>query len=145
MEPAEFTKMWSELRAEKTRLLNQRTEIETELSEINNKLAHLSETLTHLDPLTDNPHSSGEIAGLGITDAVRTILKTSSEKLSAKDVEQQLQNNGYDLSGLTAPMASIYKILNRLDLAGEVNREKEEGRVYYTWKFPPITDEDIPF
>ena len=43
-------------------------------------------------------------------------------------------------------MASIYKILARLaDDSNEVERDKDEGRVYYRWKHPAITDDDIPF
>jgi len=145
MEAADFTKTYAEIFAERTRLLSHRTDLETDLSETNNKIAHLSEVLTHLNPLTDNPHASNEIAGLGITDAIRTVLKFGSEKLTAKEILQRLTDNGYDFSTLSAPMSSIYKILSRLTESGEVVREREESRLYYSWNWPTVSDEDIPF
>jgi hypothetical protein len=51
---------------------------------------------------------------------------------------------GFDLSRLSAPMASIYKILSRLVDDSQLEREKQEdGRMGYQWK--GIRDEDIPF
>lgn len=145
MDTADFSKTWSELAAERTRLIGIRTDLETEVSEIRNKIAHLNEVLSHLDPLTDNHHTSEEIAGLGLTDAIRTVFKFSSDKWSAKEIEQHLQERGYDFSDLSAPMASIYKILSRLEASGEIAREKEEGKVFFKWVWPAISDDDIPF
>jgi hypothetical protein len=72
---------------------------------------------------------------------VRCVLNNSDKRLSAQDIREQLTLKGYDLSGLSAPMASIYTILRRLS-DDEVEREKEDGRVYYKWK---KQDDDIPF
>ncbi len=143
MEQQELKETWFELNRERVRLRNQRTDLETELSEVNNKLSHLQEVLNHLAPLS-GMNFEESISGLGITDAIRFVLKHSDQRLSAADVRTSLTEQGFDFAGHTAPNASIYKVLNRLVTAEEVEREKdEEGvRVFYKWK---LTDEDIPF
>jgi len=127
-------------------LANRQVDLETELSEIRNKIGHLDEVMKHLAPLSGFADDSAEsISGLGITDSVRVILRTSGRRMSAQDVRRALEEKGFDLSGLTVPMASIYKVLSRLEESGEFEREKEDGRVFFKWKAPVITDEDIPF
>lgn len=147
MNTEDFKAKYWELDEERRELIGRRTDLETELVEVRNKITHLDEVLSHLAPLADLPfYEDDTVSGLGITDAIRYVLKMSDERLSAQDVRQQLSAKGYDLSPLTAPMASIYKILGRIEESGEVIREKEEGRVYYKWKNDgPISDEDIPF
>jgi len=68
--------------------------------------------------------------------------------MSAADVRRLLTEKGFDLSGHSAPMSSIYKVLSRLvGDSDEVEREREEdGRVFFRWKrFSETTDDDIPF
>jgi hypothetical protein len=142
MSAPDFTKTWWDLHAERQKVITRRTELETELAEVTNKLRHLHEVLNHLAPLAELPYyDDSDIANLGTTDAVRCVLKNSDKRLSAQDIREQLTLKGYDLSGLSAPMASIYTILRRL-ADDEVEREKEDGRVYYKWK---KQDDDIPF
>jgi hypothetical protein len=145
MSSPDFTQTWWDLSTERQRVLDRRTELETELTEVRNKIRHLDEVLHHLAPLANlGFYDDEDMTGLGITDAVRYVLKNSDKRLSPQEIREQLIQKGYDLSGLTAPMASIYTILRRLT-DEEVEREKEDGRVYYKWKVKPITDNDIPF
>ena len=150
MKPEDFGKTWSKIQEEKAKLLDRRTSLETELVEVRHKLAHLTEVINHLAPLAGLAYTSAQdFSKLGITDAIRSILQNSEERLAAQEVRRLLAEKGYDLSGLSVPMASIYKILHRLvNDSEEVERETEDGRVYYQWKrmgSGPITDEDIPF
>lgn len=147
METSDFAQTWATLNTERQRLANRRNDLEAELSETRTKIRHMDEILNHLRPLSDMAWNDDEVVGLGITDAIRYVLRNSSERLSPQDVREQLTQKGYDLSDLTAPMGSIYKILTRLSEGddSDVAREKEEGRVYYSWKVPPISDDDIPF
>ena len=141
----DFLETYTELSAERAELMNRRTELENDLAEVRNKIAHLDEVLNHLAPLGDVVWPANEIMGLGLTDAIRRVLKTSTEKLSAQDVREKLVDGLYDLDGLTAPMASIYKVLHRLLDSEEVEREREGTNVFYRWKTAPLSDEDIPF
>jgi hypothetical protein len=147
METSDHAKIWSDYFAERQRLSQHRNELETELSETRRKISHLDEILNHLRPLADMSEDDEAMASLGITDAIRYVLRNSEGRLSAQDVRQQLTDKGYDLSDLSAPMASIYTILNRLCKidTSEVQREREEGRVYFRWKVPPVSDEEISF
>lgn len=150
MNAEDVAKTWLEYSKERSELLNLRTTLELDLIELRTKISHLNEILLHLAPLAGLDYANEEdISTLGLTDAIRSILKRSGERLSPQDVRQQLSNRGYDLNGLSAPMASVYKILSRLaddsEKPAEVEREREEGKVYYRWKATPITDEDIPF
>jgi hypothetical protein len=144
----DYAETWSQIVGERHKAVARRTDLETELIEIRNKIAHLDEILDHMAPLAGLSSGEDDFLKLGLTDAVREILSGSSERMSAQDVRGALHARNYDLSSLTAPMQSIYKILSRLaEDYEEVEREKEDGRVYYQWKRPtsPIRDEDIPF
>ncbi len=145
METSDFAKTWSELFGERQQLLNRRTDLETDLIEIRNKITHLDEVLSHLAPLAGVSDGIENLPGLGITDAIRLVLQTAEGRMSAQEIRKELAEKGYDFSGLSAPMSSVYKVLSRLETSEEVAREKEEGRVYFKWKVPPLRDEDIPF
>jgi hypothetical protein len=145
MEPVDFAKTWSDLWMERQNLLNRRTDLETELSEIRSSISHLDEILAHLGPLAGVADTVNNLPALGITGAIRLVLQTANGRLSAQEIRKALTDQGYDLSSLSAPMASIYKVVSRLEEAEEIEREKEDGRVYFKWKLSPITDEDIPF
>jgi hypothetical protein len=146
MDADSFAKTYAELSGQRSMEINRRTELENELVEVRNRIGHLDEVLAHLAPLADISFYDDSISGLGLTDAIRTILRTSDKRLSAQDIRKQLQEKNFDLTTLSAPMASIYKILSRLtEDSGDVAREKEGAHVFYKWKVPPITDEDIPF
>jgi len=148
MEAADFEQTRSALFAEQQRLEEQRTTLENELAEVRHKISHLQEVLNHLAPLTGTiyPGSESDIPSFGLTDAVRAVLmNANTERLSASEVRQKLKECGYDLSGLSAPMQSIYKILSRITEGEDSQfvREKEDYRSYFKWK--GITDDDIPF
>lgn len=145
MDTASFRKTYLEISGERSNLIGRRTDLETELSETRNKIAHLDEILDHLSPLIGIPARNDSLHSLGLTDAIRAVIHIDSERFTPTDVRERLQERGYDLSDLTAPMASIYKVLSRLadDPDERLTREKEEGRVYY--RFAGISDEDIPF
>src|ERR1039457_3585198 len=136
---------WKALFMKKLNLMGQRSTLEAELSEVKTQIAHLDEILSHLGPLAGVPEKDN-IASLGITDAVRWILKNSEMRMSPTDVRDKLAEKGFDLSALTAPMGSIYKILSRLADATppEITREREEGgrNVFYRWN---VSTSDIPF
>jgi uncharacterized protein YhaN len=131
--------------SERTDLCGRRAELEAELSETRNKITHLDQVLEHLASLSGITDTSGSVSRLGLTDAIRTVVQVNRERFSPQDVKQRLQDRGYDLSDLTAPMASIYKVLSRLaeNPEEQLGREKEDGRIYY--KYTGVTDDENPF
>jgi hypothetical protein len=143
----EYDDVWVELHGKRAKLIERRAELEAEMRDVANQISHLNEILRHLGPLAGL--GGGEnILSMGITDAVRWILNNTEGRLSPTDIRDQLIEKGYHMSALTAPMASIYKILSRLagESDPEVIREKEDGNVFYRWKHDEeATEEDIPF
>jgi len=147
MDAVKFGKTFSELESERSELFEQRAEVEANLIEIKKKIEHLDAILEHLAPLA-GVTTERSFSGLGITDAIRSTLKGASSLMSAQDVQESLINKGLDLAGLSAPMASIYKVLSRLVDSDEIERVPGDGkRVFYRWAYPDtgITDDDIPF
>src|SRR6202040_3363233 len=124
MKPENFAKTWERLIAERNALLHRSTNLETELFELRRKITHLNEAVNHLAPLAGMEYvHEDNISALGLTDAIRTVLKNSDVQMSPHDIRRTLKEKGYDLTGLSAPMASIYKILSRLaDDSDEVDR-----------------------
>jgi hypothetical protein len=130
----EYDSVWSDLYTKRIKLLDRRAELEASLSEVANQISHLNEILNHLEPLAGL--AGGNLASMGITDAVRWVLSESEGRMSPTDVRDKLLENGFDMSSLTAPMSSIYKILSRLssEKEPEVLRETDDDRkVYYSW------------
>ncbi|MGO8709357.1 MAG: hypothetical protein ACLQMG_16915 [Terracidiphilus sp.] len=153
MKQQDYVERWNELCDEKNKLIDERTNLETSLSEIKTQIEHLDEVLNHLAPLAGISISEN-FAALGITDAIRLTLKKSKTRMTPQDVRRALVENGFDLSGYTAPMASIYKILSRLadDSDSQVSRQRDESGVFYSWdevddfaQSAEISDDDIPF
>jgi len=134
---------WGQLVRRRRELRDSRADLETQLSEVNNELAHLDEAVSHLALLAGRPVEEGSVQGLGITDAIRSVLRQADgNRLSPSDIYQVMHNKWFDFSGYSQPMASIYKILARLKEGDEVEVEKEDHKIFYKWK---NTDEDFPF
>lgn len=149
MEQSDYKAMWLKLFEESHELLNERTRLENELNDLSAKLHNVERTLEHLRPLAGI--TGDDLSGVGLTDAIRAVLKKATERMSANDVRHSLSAKGFDLSRYTSPMSSIYTVLGRLsEDGGEVIREKEGNQVFYRWaenNFSPteISDDDIPF
>lgn len=137
--------LWSQMFAKSRELVNKRADLESQLNDINNEITHLDSILSHLQPLAGIPQEAGSIAGLGITEAIRTILRDANTRMAAADVRRELMERGFDFTGQTQPMASIYKILDRLYKSEEVKRERDGHKVFFVWKPTEMKEEDIPF
>ncbi|QNI37295.1 hypothetical protein [Edaphobacter albus] len=140
----DYAETWKNVFMKKVELTDRRATLEAELSDINTQIGHLNEIMSHLAPLAGVP-AKENLATLGITDAIRWVMEKSKERMAPKDVHDELREKGFDMSTLSAPMASIYKILARLagSSTPEILREKEEdGKVFYRWI---EKSDDIPF
>jgi hypothetical protein len=146
MAEPDYKKMYAELSTRVHELSTQRDELELQLGEITTQLANLHRTLNHLSPLAGHTFAVENISNLGITDAVRAVLKPDT-KMSAGDVREKMQEKGFDFSKYSAPDASVRTILKRLVDAKPAQAvvEKEGWKTYYRAVPIEISDEDIPF
>jgi hypothetical protein len=155
MEQNQYRETLERLFSESRELAERRDALEAELSEVKSQIVHLDAVLDHLRPLAGLAIDE-DISGLGITEAIRAVLRNSKARMSATEVRLALKAKGFDLSSYSAPMSSIYKILGRLaeDANTPVIRHKDEsgGGVFYEWQDPDdyaqqaeISDDDIPF
>jgi DNA-binding transcriptional ArsR family regulator len=149
MDQDEKWDLWKRLNIEKSEVFDHCVTLEGELSESRLKLRHLEEILEHLAPLAGvGPSPFESFAGVGMTVAITSVFEAfEGDFLSATDVRAKLAERGFDFSTYTVPMASIYKVLSRLEEAGKIVKKREDGKVFYS--NPPsgaeITDDDIPF
>jgi hypothetical protein len=152
----EYSEMWSKLLSERIELEEQVAALDNDLNEARGKLENVAKTLEYLRPLAGIPVGD-DLSKLGMTDAIRVVLEKSKQRMSANDVRNALQGKGFDLSGYSNPMSSIYTVLGRLtaEERGAVIREQDDKRnVFYCWKnardddfaqSAEISDDDIPF
>jgi hypothetical protein len=92
------------------------------------RIAQLKSAITILNGLLEGPPKASpqevateEIGDMGITEAVRTVLRTSPGVCATPaDVKEDLIGMKFDLSGYRNPSAVIHNTLKRLDAQGEV-------------------------
>jgi hypothetical protein len=156
MNQEDFKAMWNQLWAESIELGVRRVDLENDLNEVKAKIENVEQTLNYLRPLAGIP-AGKDLARLGLTDAIRCVLQESKQRMTANEVRKALQNGGFDVSGYSSPMSSVYTVLGRLadDSVTPVFRHKDENGpgVTFEWKEPKddlaqcaeISDEDIPF
>lgn len=143
-QPNPYKKTFDDLCLRLSELQEKRTQLEVELSEVTNEIKHLDEVTDHMVPLVANALEVPTwIKGQGITDSIRAVLSEPPVgPYTPTEVFKRLQDKGFDFSGHTQPMASIYKILSRLRDSGEVLADKNGHKITYIWK---TNEEDIPF
>jgi len=128
MGTAEYKRALAAAIEEYERLKAQRDAIET-------RLAQLRQTIGALGPLCKLPRHDI----LGLTDAIRSVLRARSGGLTPLEVKDGLQTQGLDLSTYSNPLASIHAVLKRLARSGEILRlENRRRKTAYAWKHPPI-------
>ena len=98
--------------------------------EIDKRLAELAQTIGTLSKLLGFTPT----VPLGLTDAVRLILRGSGVPMTAVDVRDRLHAIGFDVSKYTNDLAAIHTILKRLNESGSV-RMIASGTLKprYTW------------
>jgi len=125
---AEYKRALGAAIEEYERLTAQRDAIET-------RLAQLRQTIGALGPLCKLPQHDI----LGLTDAIRSVLRARYGALTPVEVKDGLQTQGLDLSTYSNPLASIHAVLKRLARAGEILRiEDRRRKTVYAWKHPPV-------
>jgi hypothetical protein len=145
-EGLDYRELYNRIAEQLSELHDKRTDLENSLTEMKGEIAHLEEVQDHIRLLAGITYGE-DIRGLGMTEAVRKLLRSATGPMTATEVRKELAAKGFDLSGLSSPMASIYKVLARIvDNSDDYERDKnDQGQVVYRWKQPEITDDDIPF
>jgi hypothetical protein len=78
-----------------------------------------------------------EIRELGLTEAIRKILRDHGLPLTTKSIRLRLQMFNYEKLPEINPMAAIHGVLRRLVEADEVKPvENDKGKPAYQWKTP---------
>src|SRR5205085_1576216 len=60
------------------------------------------------------PVTTMEMLGVGITDLVHSVIRSSKVGMSASDVREALTTRGYDLSGYSNELALVHQTLKRM-------------------------------
>jgi hypothetical protein len=157
----EFIKKALEVAAgDYVRLMIERGRVARELAEIDREVAKLSMKVVSLATLTDDApkdiavsETLKAVSNIGLTDAVRSVLRASGDWMTPKEVRDRVLKLGLDLSKYQNPLASIHTILGRLDKEVEVSaiesasqraarhRGKMAGKpkLIFRWKGPVET------
>lgn len=119
-------------RIELDRLLEQRDEVERRISQ-------LKQTIVALAPLAEEEDLVTELArawmgALGLTDAIREVLRSETKPVTALEVKDRLIKTGADLSGYKNALGSIHTVLRRLVESKEATAGTDkEGSTTYEW------------
>lgn len=77
----------------------------------------------------------GDIAGLGLTKAIRKLLSNLTFPVTPIEIRDYLEDGGMDLEKYSSAMVAIHNTLKRLFDQGELARSKEEP-LRYMWINP---------
>ena len=107
--------------------------------DIDKRLAELAQTIGTLMRLLGMTPT----VPLGLTDAVRLVVRGAGVPMTPSQVRDRLQHIGFDLSPYANALAAIHTTLKRLNDAGEF-RSVSHGaataaKIGYVWNRPPKT------
>jgi len=102
---------------------------------VETRLAQLRQIISTLGTLCDLPAAPVAPPELGLTDAVRSVLRASVAGLTPVEVRDRLGSFGIDLAVYSNPLASIHIVLKRLTTGGELwSYRAPGGKQTYVWK-----------
>jgi hypothetical protein len=102
-----------------------------ERDKLNLEIARLQQLVKALTFAAVKDQEKGRVpqtfeAALGFTETVVTIVRTSKEAVSARDIRDRLNDLGYDLSKYANPLGFVHSVLGRL-VQQEKIRETQPG------------------
>jgi len=111
--------------AELARLEARLAELDVDREAVRTQIEHTKQIVANLQRLC-GVFDPNNVKVLGFTDAVRAIFRMNrGVKLSATQIRDALIEKGYDLSGYSNPMSSLYTVLDRLIKGVEITRVPE--------------------
>ena len=123
-------------------LLKQRQQVDDRISRLKITIASLDALRQDSNPTGKSTSSPVELeANSGLTKSIRQILQGAAPlAVSANEIKQVMEQQGFDFGGYTSPLASIHTVLNRLVKKGLAEPEKAPGNLKtYRW----YTDTEI--
>ena len=133
------------IRTELEDVLNKESELERQLREARERSEGLEKAAQGLAGLVGEDQ---EEESIGITAAIREILKSDSERSWApRIVRLHLKREEFPIGRYQNPLAVIHTTLRRLEGQGEVEAIKKNGKTFYKWIDSEglISDDAIPF
>jgi hypothetical protein len=129
---------------EMQKLLKQRSEIDTRIAQLKKTMEALTALMAPSPSESDAMTFYDELgmgAQLGISDAIRQVLRESKIPLSPTEIKAALANRGIDLS-YANPGTVIHNTLNRLERQGELIRVQNPAgqTVSYSLVYPRTPD-----
>ena len=123
-------------------MLKQRKQVDDHISQLKATISNLEALQRDLHPKDKSPASQHELdPNLGLTKTIRQILRGAAPlAVSAHEIKQVMEMQGFDFSGYSNPLATIHTVLNRLVKQGLAEPEKAPGDLKtYRW----YTDTEI--
>lgn len=108
---------------------NELADLKRQRQQVDLRISRLEQTIAGLRALTDPDFESD----VGLTDAIRHVLRASQNLMRPSDVRAGLQAMGKSVEEHTNPMASIHAILARLIKSREVMEFSGLGSGKYYW------------
>lgn len=135
MTSANYKEVLAQLKLRLNEIDAERSELEVRHADLDNEAVNVKATIAKLLPLCGETSSPNDLSGLGITDAVLKIVELNRPaRLTAQQIKERLAQYGFELSGYSNPMASIYKILSRLEEAKKIEVERDGFSSFYKAK-----------
>ena len=110
-------------------------QLKTQRDAVDTRLAQLRQIISTLGSLCELPSARAASPELGLTDAIRSVLRASMAGLTALEVRDRIGAFGIDLAVYSNPLASIHIVLKRLTTSGQVwSYRAPGGKRAYAWK-----------
>ena len=127
-----YKELLAQLRNRLSEVDEDRALLEVRRTELDNEAANIKATIAKLLPLSGEPASADDLSQLGFTHAILKVIELARpSRLTAQQIKEKLAEKGFELSSYTNPMASIYKILSRLEEGKKIEVEREGFNSFY--------------
>lgn len=104
-------------------LVRQRDRLNVEIIKAQSQVRGLSAMAWRNELLHHRP--SGNQSFVGITEAIRAVLRLRNKAMKAAEVKADLEMMGYDFREFSNPSAMVHNTLKRMAENGELLRDKE--------------------
>lgn len=140
-----YRQAFEDAKAEREECLAEEEQLVDRLSTARSRIESLNSTVDSLGVLLGETSTKGEV---GLTDAVRELLKADKLWWAPTAVRAHLKKKGFPINEYKQPLSVIHTTLKRLVDQGELKVSELKGKTHYKWdsdREVGITDDDIPF